>query len=178
MVSARNTVSGGAGGCSRWACSEATSASNVLGLAGSRVWAAGSSYDGRLCEWAKTLVIKAIELMKCGKAAGASLNLAEMLKASGVEGPHQICDLICGYHPFWENPYWTGGEYHSLPLQGQRRRPWGGELSRPEIARPGHEGSREGGWELSTATSAHRCYAVWFHVWTQHHRHCTLPLLI
>ena len=94
MVSARNTVSGGAGGCIRWACSEATSASNVLGLAGSRVWAAGSSYDGKLCEWAKTLVIKAIELMKCGKAAGISLNLAEMLKASGVEGPHQICDLI------------------------------------------------------------------------------------
>ena len=32
------------------------------------------------------LVIKAIKLMKCGKAAGTFLIVAEMLKASGVEG--------------------------------------------------------------------------------------------
>ena len=40
------------------------------------------------------LVIKAIKLMKCGKAAGTSLIVAEMLKASGVEGAQQIRDLI------------------------------------------------------------------------------------
>ena len=40
------------------------------------------------------LVIKAIKLMKCGKAAGTSLIRAEMLKASGVEGAQQIRDLI------------------------------------------------------------------------------------
>ena len=40
------------------------------------------------------LVIKAIKLMKCGKVAGTSLIVAEMLKASGVEGAQQIRDLI------------------------------------------------------------------------------------
>ena len=32
--------------------------------------------------------------MKCGKAAGTSLIIVEMLKASGVKGAQQICDLI------------------------------------------------------------------------------------
>ena len=40
------------------------------------------------------LVIKAIKLMKRGKAAGTSLIVDEMLKASGVEGTRQIRDLI------------------------------------------------------------------------------------
>ena len=40
------------------------------------------------------LVIKAIKLMKCGKAAGTSLIVAEMLKVSEVEGTQQIRDLI------------------------------------------------------------------------------------
>ena len=40
------------------------------------------------------LVIKAIKLMKCDKAAGTSQIIAEMLTASGVEGAQQIQDLI------------------------------------------------------------------------------------
>ena len=43
-------------------------------------------------------------------------------------------------------------------------------------ARPGHEGSREGGWVVSMTTSVHRWHAVWFYAWAQHHRchmHCT-----
>ena len=40
------------------------------------------------------LVIKVIKLMKCGKAAGTSLIIAEMLKASGVERVQQMRDLI------------------------------------------------------------------------------------
>ena len=40
------------------------------------------------------LVINAIKLMKCGKAAGTSLIVADMLKASGVEGTPQIRVLI------------------------------------------------------------------------------------
>ena len=40
------------------------------------------------------LVIKSIKLMSCGKAAGISLIVAEMLKASGVERAQQIRDLI------------------------------------------------------------------------------------
>ena len=40
------------------------------------------------------LVIKAIKLMKCGEAAGTSRIIAEMLKASGVEGAQQIPDVI------------------------------------------------------------------------------------
>ena len=51
------------------------------------------------------LVIKAIKLMKCGKAAGTSVIVAEMLKASGVEGAQQIRDLITDTIPFWEFPY-------------------------------------------------------------------------
>ncbi len=39
-------------------------------------------------------VLKAIKSMKCGKAAGTSLIIAEMLKASGVEGAQLIRDLI------------------------------------------------------------------------------------
>ena len=39
-------------------------------------------------------MIKVIKLMKFGKAAGTSQMVAEMLKASGVEGAQQICDLI------------------------------------------------------------------------------------
>ena len=80
-----------------------------------------------------------------------------------------------GYHPFWEDPYWMGGEHHHVPPKGQGCHPWMKKLSRPQIARPGHEGSREGGWELSMTTSVHRWHAVWLHVWTQHHRrhiHC------
>ena len=81
-----------------------------------------------------------------------------------------------GYHPFWEDPCWMGGEYHRLLLQGQERHPWARKLSRPQIARPGHEGSREGGREPSMATRAHVVWhAVWVHAWTKHHRrqiHC------
>ena len=40
------------------------------------------------------LVIKTIELMKCGKVAATSLIVDEMLKASGVEGAQKIRDLI------------------------------------------------------------------------------------
>ena len=40
------------------------------------------------------LVIKAIKLMKCGKATATFLIVAEMLKASGVEGAWQIRYLI------------------------------------------------------------------------------------
>ena len=40
------------------------------------------------------LVIKAIKLMKCDKAVGTSLILAEMLKAYGVERAQHIRDLI------------------------------------------------------------------------------------
>ena len=40
------------------------------------------------------LVIKAMKLMKCCKAAGASMIVVEMLKASGVGGAQQIRDLI------------------------------------------------------------------------------------
>ena len=40
------------------------------------------------------LVIKAIKLMKCGKAAGTPLVVVEMMKACGVERAQQICDLI------------------------------------------------------------------------------------
>ena len=40
------------------------------------------------------LVIKTIELMKCGKVAATSLIVDGMLKASGVEGAQQIRDLI------------------------------------------------------------------------------------
>ena len=65
-----------------------------------------------------------------------------------------------GYHPFQEDPYWMGGEYHCLLLQGQGRHPWGRKLSRPQIARAGHEGSREGGWELSMTTNVHWWQAV------------------
>ena len=53
-----------------------------------------------------------------------------------------------GYHPFWEDPYWIGAEYHLLPLQGQGCRPWAMKLLRPQIAWPGYKGSGEGGWEL------------------------------
>ena len=54
------------------------------------------------------LVTRAIKLMKCGKAAGTSLIVAEMLKASGVKGAQLIRDLIediihCGKIPTeWE----------------------------------------------------------------------------
>ena len=68
-----------------------------------------------------------------------------------------------------------GGEYHHVPLQGQGHRPWAKNLLRPQIAKPRHEGSREGGWEHSTTTSTHRRHSVWLHAWTQHHRrhtHC------
>ena len=40
------------------------------------------------------LVIRAIKLMKCGKAAGTSLIVAAMLKAPGDEGAQQMRDLI------------------------------------------------------------------------------------
>ena len=73
------------------------------------------------------LVIKAINLMKCGKAAGTSPFVAEMPKASGVKGNQQIRDLI---------------EDHCLPLQGQGPCLWARKLSRRQVARPGHKGSR------------------------------------
>ena len=94
-------------------------------------------------------------------------DFTEIVKASGVEGPQQIRDLLEDNLHFWEDPYWMGGEYHRLPLQGQGRRPWVRELSRPQIARPGHGGSRQGGWELSTTTSVHRWHVVWIHAWMQ-----------
>ena len=64
-----------------------------------------------------------------------------------------------------------GVEYHSLPLQGQGCHPWARILWRPQIARTGHEGSREGGGELLMTPSAHQWHTVWLHAWTQHHRH-------
>ena len=51
------------------------------------------------------------------------------------------------YQPFWEDPYWMGGEHHRLPPQEQGRHPWARKLSRPQIARPGHDDLRKGGWE-------------------------------
>ena len=44
------------------------------------------------------MVIKSIKRMKYGKAAGTSLIVTEMLKASGVEGGQQIRDLIDDIH--------------------------------------------------------------------------------
>ena len=119
------------------------------------------------------LVIKAILLKKWGKAAGTSLIVAEMLKASGLEGAHSWSNRR--FHPFWENLYLMGGEYHPLPLQEHGRRTWTKTLLRPEIARSGHEGSRMGGWELFITTGANLWHAVWLHAWTQHHKcniHC------
>ena len=51
-----------------------------------------------------------------------------------------------------------GGEHHHLPLQGQRRWAWVGKLSRSQIARPGHEGSREGDWECASMTCSLASY--------------------
>ena len=34
------------------------------------------------------------------------------------------------------------GVYHRTPLKGQGRRPWVRKSSRPQIDKPGHEGSR------------------------------------
>ena len=50
------------------------------------------------------LVIMAIKLMKCGKVVGTSLIVAEMLKASGVEGAQQIRDLIMDIIHFGKIP--------------------------------------------------------------------------
>ena len=76
-----------------------------------------------------------------------------------------------GYHPFQEDPYWMGGEYHHLPLQRQECRPWEWKLSRPQ---------REGGRELSTTTSAHQWHARMFASYKKismlSTRHCTWPL--
>ena len=65
-----------------------------------------------------------------------------------------------GYQLFREDPCWMGIEYHRLTLQRQGCHPWTKKLSRPQIARPGREGSRECGWELPTTTSAHLWHAV------------------
>ena len=50
------------------------------------------------------LVIVAIKLMKCGRAAGTSLIEGEMLKVSGVKGAQQIRDLIEDIVRFGEIP--------------------------------------------------------------------------
>ena len=50
------------------------------------------------------LVIKAITLMKCGKADGTFLIVAKMLKASGDEGAQLIHDLIKGTIHFGRIP--------------------------------------------------------------------------
>ena len=82
------------------------------------------------------LVIKAIKLMKCGKTTGTSMIVAEMLKASGVEGAQQIRDLIKDIIHFrkipieWEESitvsFYNGkgvaperGNYRVLKLQDQ-----------------------------------------------------------
>ena len=56
--------------------------------------------------------------MKCGKTAVIPLIVAEMLKASGVEGT-QPADPWSnrGYHPFREDSYGMGGEYCRLPYK-------------------------------------------------------------
>ena len=86
------------------------------------------------------LMIKAIKLMKCGKAAGTSLIVAAMLKASGVEGTRQVRDLIKDIIHFREIP--TEWENIIVSLHKGKGVALEGELSRSQIARPGHEGSR------------------------------------
>ena len=54
------------------------------------------------------LMINAIKLRKCDKDAGTSLIVAEMLKASGVEGAQQIRDLIEDSIHFAKIPTQTG----------------------------------------------------------------------
>ena len=63
------------------------------------------------------LVIKAIKLMKYGKAAGTCLVLAEMLKASGVEGGQQIRDLIRSSDND-STGFWPPGSLHTLGADG------------------------------------------------------------
>ena len=70
MVTTRNKVSGGAGGRSRRACSEATSTSSVLGLAGSQVRAAGSSHQGILCAHSKMFRLGSLNLGAIRKKEG------------------------------------------------------------------------------------------------------------
>ena len=108
-------------------------------------------------------MIKSINLMKCCEVAGISLIVAEMVKASGVVGAQHIRDFerisSRGYHQLQEGPCRMGGEYRRLLLQGLC------VALQPQIARPGHEGSREGGRELPMTTNAHQSHAVWLQAW-------------
>ena len=138
--------------------------------------------------------------MKCGKAAGTSLIVAEMLKASGVVGAQQIRDLIEDIIHFGKIPTKCPTKWEESIIiflyKGKGVALEREKLSRPQFARSDHEGSRQGCWELPMTRSAHRWHAVWLHAWTQHHRchiqctpdtrkssmpptrHCTLPLSI
>ena len=94
------------------------------------------------------LMIKAIKLMKCGKAAGTSLIIDGMLKASGAEGAWQVRDLVEDIIHLGKIPT----EWEDSIIVSLYNDKWVRKLSRPQIPRPGHGGSREGGWELPTTT--------------------------
>ena len=70
MVTTRNSVSGGDGRCSRGACSDATLASSVSCLVGSRVQAAGSGHCGKLCKHSKMLRFDSLNLGTIKKKEG------------------------------------------------------------------------------------------------------------
>ena len=112
--------------------------------------------------------------MKCGKAAGTSLIVAEMLKASGVVGAQQIRDLIEDIIHFGKIPTKCPTKWEESIIiflyKGKGVALEREKLSRPQFARSDHEGSRQGCWELPMTRSAHRWHAVWLHAWTQHHR--------
>ena len=114
------------------------------------------------------VVIHAIKLMTCDKAAGTSLTVAEMLESLWCEGAQQIRDLIEDIVHFGK--MLTEWEESIIVSLYKGCRPRLRKSLRPQMARPGHEDSREGGWELSKTTSAHRRHSVWLHAWMQHHR--------
>ena len=91
--------------------------------------------------------------MKCDKTTNTSLIITEMLKAYGDECIQQIHDLI--EHVIHSGKIPTELEESIIaPLyesKGIARK-----FLKPQIARPGHEGSREDGRELPKTTSAHK----------------------
>ena len=99
------------------------------------------------------LIHKAISKIKCGKAAGPSGIIAEMLKSSGeecVELARQLVEVVfsSGEIPAdWEESIillTMGGELHLTPLQeqGWGTRPW--QLPWPQAHRPGDEAGGKG----------------------------------
>ena len=97
IVTARNTVSGGACGCSRGACSEATSASSVSGLAGSRVRAAGSGHRSKLCEHSKTLRFGSLNLGTSRRKEGEMVETLTRRRSTSAVYRRQLrwCGGLC-----------------------------------------------------------------------------------